>query len=204
MGADRSHRGAGAGRALAALTGFLGLALAGAALALAAPPTPAGVAGEAAGLSTALEGSTRLVRTRLAPEARALAKGLPRTADRIGSLRRPAATTEEQLSIAFGQLQQMSAVADDPHYLPALLAVGRAHLAASGTDPLTGIAVDPEYAGLGNELAAGDAALQRAAARAGRLSRATRALTKRLAEERRRSARLATALDRLRREAARR
>jgi hypothetical protein len=186
-------------RALGILASFLILALPIATLARAAAPTPAGTATEAAALSAALAGSTRLARTRLAPEARALARALPHAADRIGSLRQPAATTEEQLGIALGQLQQMTVLAYDPHYLPALIAVGRAYFAASGTDPLTGTAVDPEYAGLGRELAGSAAALGRDASHGAQLSRTVRSLTTKLSLERRRSAQLAAALDRLRR-----
>jgi len=191
-------------RALGILASFLILALAIATLARAASPTPAGTATEAAGLSAALAGSTRLARTRLAPEARALAKALPRAADRIDSLRQPAATTEEQLGIALGQLQQMTVLAYDPHYLPALIAVGRAYFAASGTDPLTGTAVDPEYAGLERELVGSATALRRDASRGAQLSRTVRSLTAKLSFARRRSARLAAALDRLRRGGSRR
>ena len=72
-------------RALGILASFLILALPIATLARAAAPTPAGTATEAAALSAALAGSTRLARTRLAPEARALARALPHAADRIGS-----------------------------------------------------------------------------------------------------------------------
>lgn len=203
MRPDRSHR-AGPARALRLLAALLvTAALAAAALAQAAPPTPASTAGEASGLSTALAGSARLARTQLAPQARGLAKAMPRAADRVGSLREPAATTEEQLRVALGQLQQMTTGATDPHYVPALMAVGRAYFAASGADPLTGIAVDPEYAGLGSELAGSEAALRRSAGRGAQLSRAVRTLTAKLTVERRRSAQLATALERLRRAASR-
>lgn len=167
-------------------------------IAQAAPSTPAGAAAEASGLSAALAGSARLAHTRLAPEARAVAKALPRLARRVDSLRQPAATTEEQLGVALGQLQQVTMVAIDPHYTPALIAVGRAYVAARGTDPFTGTAVDPEYKGLGRELGGSATALHRQARRGAQLSRAVRTLTKRISLERRRAAALATALDRLR------
>jgi hypothetical protein len=125
-------------------------------------------------------------------------------AKRVDSLRQPAATTEEQLGIAFGQIQQMTALAYDPHYLPALVAVGRAYVAASGTDPLTGTMVDPEYGGLGRELTGSAAALHRAAGHSAQLSRTVRSLTAKLAAERRRSTQLAKAHDRLRRAGSRR
>jgi hypothetical protein len=191
-------------RGLGVLAAFLLAALALAALARAASPTPAGTAADAAGLSAELVAPSRLARTQLSPEARALAKALPRMAKRVDSLRQPAATTEEQLGIAFGQIQQMTALAYDPHYLPALVAVGRAYVAARGTDPLTGTMVDPEYGGLGRELTGSAAALHRAAGHSAQLSRTVRSLTAKLAAERRRSTQLATALDRLRRAGSRR
>lgn len=197
MPVDRGDRGA--PRALGAITPLVVLVLLAATPARATTPTAAGTAAEAVGLSAALTGSAQLTRTRLGPEARALAKALPRLAGRVDSLREPAATTEEQLSIALGQLQQMTVLAYDPHYLPALMAVGRAYFAASGADPLTGTTVDPEYAGLGRELTGSAAALHRQASRSAQLSRTVRSLTARLSLERRRSAQLAQALDRLRR-----
>lgn len=208
MAVDRGDRG-GAWRAPLALAPLLALftllLLAPlAAPARAAAPTAAGTANEAAGLSAALAGSAQLARTRLGPEARALAKSLPRLAGRVDSLRQPAATTEEQLGIALGQLQQVTALAYDPHYTQALVAVGRAYFAATGTDPLTGSAVDPEYAGLGRELSGSAAGLRRRAKHSAELSRTVRSLTARLSLERRRSAQLATALQRLRHAGSRR
>lgn len=203
MRPDRSHRGAaGDGRLLlaAALVLTLGLAT----LARAATPSPGASATQAERLSSAISGSARQARARLTPDASTVAKVLPGTAGRIDSLLGPAATTEEQLSVALGQLQQMSALTYDPHYLPALLAVGRAYLAASGSDPLTGTAIDPEYTGLGRELAASLSELRRSATRAASLSRGLRALSARLAREKRRASRLARALNRLRRGSARR
>lgn len=102
--------------------------------------------------------------------ARQLARQLPREARSLTELREPAATTQAQLGIALAEMRQMSALAD-PHYLPALIAVGRAHLAASGRDPLTGTAVNPEYAGLEAELAGTAGRLAAGAAKARRLSR---------------------------------
>lgn len=197
MNADRSRR-RGRRRRGATFATLAALALAAAAVARAAAPTPATLAPEADGLATAVATAARLTRTQLAPEARVLAKGLPRITNRIGSLRQPAATTEEQLQIALGQLQQMSPPSYDSHYLAALLAVGRAYAAASGVDPLTGTALGPEYAGLGRELARGEATARRAGERAARLSRQARTLTASLSRERRRAAQLASALTRFR------
>jgi len=197
MSPDRSHRaGARCGRPLAAAVFCLALVMA--ALAQAASPTAAGTASDAARLSSAIAGSARLARVRLGPEASGLAGELPKAAKQLDSFLGPAATTEEQLSVALGQLQQMSVLSYDPHYLPALMAVGRAYVAASGTEPLTGTALDPEYAGLGRELAAGRSALARSSAHAARLSQDVKSLAAELAREKRRAAHLAGALDRLR------
>ena len=60
----------------------------------------------------------------------------------------------------------MSATATlDPHYLPALVAAGRAYVAVSGQDPLTGTTINPDYLGLEPELAANVARLGRSAER---------------------------------------
>lgn len=203
MAPDRSHRGA-AGRSRLLLAAALALALALAAISRAAAPSPSASATQAEELSSAIASSARQARVRLAPSASTVAKALPGAVRRIDSLRTPAATTEEQLSVALGQLQQMSALTYDPHYLPALLAVGRAYLAASGADPLIGTAVDPEYTGLGRELSASHTELQRSATRAASLSQGLRELSARLAREKRRSSRLVTALNRLRRDRTRR
>lgn len=198
MKPDRSRR-ATVSRGRILLATALAIVLSLTALARAIAPSSTSTASEARSLRSAIAGSARLARVRLAPGASALARGLPGTARRLGSLRGPAATTEEQLSVALGQLQQMNVLTYDPHYLPALLAVGRAYLASSGSDPLTGTAVDPEYAGLGSELAAGRAQVQRSSARAASLSRDIRTLTADLAREKRRASRLTAALDRIRR-----
>src|SRR5690554_2801321 len=146
MGSNRNHRqAAGPSRLLLPIAAFT-LALS--ALASAAVPSPGENAGQARQLSSAISDAVEQARTRLSPDANAVAKTLPQAVERIDSLQQPAATTEEQLSVALGQLQQMSTLTYDPHYLPALLAVGRAYMAASGADPLTATAVDPEYTGL--------------------------------------------------------
>lgn len=197
MDPDRSDRG-GARRVRVLLALAVGIALACATVAQAAAPSPAASANAAARLSAAIAGSARLTRASLAPAAKTVAKALPSAAARLDSLQGPAATTEEQLRVALGQLQQVSPLAYDPHYLPALLAVGRAYLAAAGADPITGITVDPEYTGLRRELAAGRAQLRRSASRAATVAEGLRALSLRLAREKRHAARLAATLDRLR------
>ena len=65
-----------------------------------------------------------------------------------------------QIGIALDELRQMGAAAAlDPHYLPALVAAGRAYVAVSGQDPLTGTTINPDYLGLEPELAANAAQL---------------------------------------------
>jgi hypothetical protein len=122
---------------------------------------------------------------------RRLARDLPVEASNLKSLREPAATTQAQLGIALDELRQMSAPADlDPHYLPALVAAGRAFVAVSGQDPLTRTAINPEYTGLESELAAGEARLARSAGDARTVAAGIRRLERRLAHMRRRVRRL--------------
>lgn len=119
-------------------------------------------------------------------EATRLAVALPGDADRLEQLREPVGTAQAQLSTALDQLGQMNALTFDPHYLPALVAVGRAYVAVSGQDPLTGTTIDPNYLGLDRELA-GDAALVRQAAdRASLLSVRVKRLERALIRARRR------------------
>lgn len=196
MHLDRGHTGARANRLRLILVASLLAALAAVTIARAATPTPATVAAEASGLSSATSASAGLAR-RLAPEAGGLAHSLPGVLGRLESLHEPTTTTEEQLRVALGQLQQMSVLTYDPHYLPALLAVGRAYLSATGSDPLSGTAVDPEYTGLGRELSRAGSDLKRGAARAARLSHEVKSLSLELTRQKRRAARLAGALQSL-------
>lgn len=162
--------------------------------AVAAPPLSRATR-EARQLDSALTRSARTADRTVRPMARRLAAKLTSGAERLQALREPASTAQEQVEIALDQLRQMSLPAMlDPHYAPALLAAGRAFVAASGEDPLTHTTIDPEYSGLASELAASEARLAgsaglavRLAARAGRLSRA-------LARTRRRAGRLARLL----------
>jgi RND superfamily putative drug exporter len=66
----------------------------------------------------------------------------------------PAQVAEEQLKLAFAQLQGMTVGKTDPNYAGALEAVRRASAAVSGTDPLSGAAYAPGYSGLPAELTA--------------------------------------------------
>jgi RND superfamily putative drug exporter len=85
----------------------------------------------------------RTVRRSLEEEAK---QTLPR-------LRPPAEDAEAQLKVAFAQLEAMTTGKTDPNYPAALAAVTRALSAVSGTDPATGAAYAPGYAGLPAELA---------------------------------------------------
>jgi len=122
---------------------------------------------------------------------RRLARDLPADASRLKSLREPAATTQTQAGIALDELRQMSLPATlDPHYAPALVAAGRAFLAASGQDPLTRTAINPDYSGLEGEIAAGEARLERSAGDARTVAAGVRRLERRLTRVRRRVQRL--------------
>jgi hypothetical protein len=150
-----------------------------------------GGAVEAGRLGAVLTRSTRLLERRLRPPASRLARELPGEAKRLAALREPASTTQDQIGIALGELRQVSALAGlDPHYLPALLAAGRAFVAVSGKDPLTGTTIDPEYTGLAAELAASEAALTGLAGDAGKAGAAVKRLTRELSQARRHVRRL--------------
>lgn len=118
--------------------------------------------------------------------ARRLARELPADAGQLQALREPAATTQSQVAIALDELRQMGALADlDPHYLPALVATGRAFVAATGQDPLTRTTIDPEYTGLEAELARSEARLDRSAGDARTVAAGMRRLERRLADAQR-------------------
>jgi hypothetical protein len=163
---------------------------------LAHPVSDDGPAAEAESLRTALGETTALAQRRIKLPARRLAAELPGEASRLSGLRDPARTVEAQLGVALGELQQMSALAVDPHYLPALIAVGRAHSAATGRDPLTGTTINPEYLGLERELAASATQLEAAAGEGGRLAAAVRQLVRELARSKRRARSLKRAIER--------
>lgn len=133
------------------------------------------------------------------PQARQLAQSLPGSAEQLNQLRDPANTTQTQLNTAFDELEQMSVTATlDTHYLPALVAVGRAYLAASGQDPLTGITINPNYLGLSGELSRNVIQLQQFADRADRLSVNVDRLSGALARWKHRARRLAIEVQRMR------
>lgn len=152
--------------------------------------TPADPAAER--LQAAVEQMSKLVKHRLKAPSVRLSRSLPANADQVGRLGEPATTAQEQLSIVLGELRQMNALTLDPHYGPALLAAGRAFMAVSGQDPLTRTAVNPEYQGLANEIAADASRLRSSAGDATDVSDAVKALSKQLVQARRQVRRLET------------
>ncbi len=140
---------------------------------------PSGKA-EAERLHSTLVRMTTLVNRRLQPPSQQLAQALPADASRLDRLREPATTAQEQLSVALGEMQKMSTLIVDPHYTPALVAVGRAFIAVSGQDPLTRTAINPEYLGLERELAGDSTLLRQSGDSAGGLSRDVKRLTSQL------------------------
>jgi len=155
-------------------------------------------AGEAGRLRADLVRAGKLAGRGLRPPARRLARELPEAETGLGALREPAGTAQDQLGVALGELREMSAPATlSPHYLPALIATGRAFVAVSGQDPLTRTAVNPGYLGLEAELAASEARLSGSTEDAGRLSARLKRLTRALARAKRRARRVERELGRL-------
>jgi hypothetical protein len=160
--------------------------------------------GEAGRLRSDLARMTKLARRGVWPPAQRLTRQLPGEAERLQRLREPASTATAQIRLALDELRQMGALTFDPHYLPALVAAGRAYVAASGQDPLTGTAINSGYAGLEPELAASEARLGRGAADAAGLLARVKRLTRALARSRRRAGRLEHRVNRPRAAAGRR
>ena len=73
---------------------------------------------------------------------------------KVPELKSAAQVANEQLKVAFDRLEQMTVGKSDPNYAATLDAVRRATAAVSGTDPATGQAYAPGYAGLPAELGA--------------------------------------------------
>jgi hypothetical protein len=146
-----------------------------------------GDAAEAGRLQSSLARIAKLAKGEVRPPALRLARGLPGEVQGLGALREPAGTTQAQAGIALGELRQMGAIATlDPHYLPALVAAGRAFVAVSGQDPVTRTAINPDYAGLETELAESEARLDALAGEAARLAGRVKRLTRLVAASRRR------------------
>jgi hypothetical protein len=149
-----------------------------------------------AGAVDSLDRVATVARRQVSPPARRLAGALPADVRQIGELRQPAATVQAQLTIALDELRQMNALTYDPHYMPALLAVGRAQTAASGQDPLTRTTINPDYLGLERELTESATRLNLAASDSAKLSRGVRRLTRELRRARRRARDLERRLER--------
>jgi hypothetical protein len=167
------------------------------ALAMPAPAAPGG-ATEAERLHRALARMAKFTSHRVRPPAGRVASAVPDGADRLEKLQEPASTAEAQVSIALGELQQMSALTYDPHYMPALVAAGRAFVAISGQDPLTRTAINPDYLGLEHELAGNASGLQTAGRDAAKALSGIKRLNRELIRAKRRAARLERRLRHLR------
>ncbi|MBW8060522.1 MAG: hypothetical protein FVQ78_09430 [Solirubrobacterales bacterium] len=161
------------------------------------PAIPSGAA-EAGRLHSALVRMTKLANRQVRPPALRLARDLPGDAKRLNALREPASTAQTQMSVVLDELQQMNALILDPHYLPALVAAGRAFMAVSGQDPLTRTTINPDYLGLEPELAVNAERLRGAAGDAGKLSAGVKRLTRALIRSKRRARRLEREIRRLR------
>jgi hypothetical protein len=153
-----------------------------------AVPVAATPGAEAGRLHSTLARIAKLANREVKPPALRLARDLPAAADRIQRLREPATTGQAQIRIALDELRQLgTAAALDPHYLPALVAAGRAYVAVSGQDPLTGTTINPDYRGLEPELADEAAQLDSSATEAATLSSRVKRLTRSLAGAKRRA-----------------
>jgi len=126
----------------------------------------------------------------LRPPLLQLARDLPGAAERLEGLRQPATTAESELRTTLSELRQMRALTLDPHYVPALVAAGRAYLAVSGKDPIALTTVNPDYQGLESEIAADAAGLGMAAATARKATARVKRLARALQRAKRRANRL--------------
>jgi hypothetical protein len=149
-------------------------------------------------LHSALTRMAKLTSREALPPVSRLDGDLPDGAERLDRLREPASTAQTQVGIALGELQQMSALTYDPHYLPALVAAGRAFVAISGQDPLTRTVINPEYLGLEQELAENTSRLHTSGRDAAKALGAIRRLNRELIRSKRRAGRLERQLRRTR------
>lgn len=181
-------------RPLLAVSALLFGMLVGSAVPVAATP-----GAEVGRLHSSLTRIAKLANREVKPAALRLAQDLPAAADRIERLREPALTGQTQIRIALDELRQIGAAAAlDPHYLPALVAAGRAYVAVSGQDPLTGTTINPDYRGLEPELADEAAQLGSSATEAATLSSQVKRLTRSLAGAKRRARLLERRIQRMR------
>lgn len=141
-------------------------------------------------LSSDLDELAKLANQEVKPSTVRLARKLPGSVDRLQRLREPASTAQAQIAIALSEMQQMKALVADPHYLPALVAAGRAYSAISGKDPLTGTTINPDYGGLEPELAASQSSLEALSATAKKASSQVKRLSRLLLHAKRRANRL--------------
>ncbi len=194
LASSKSHRPA-ARRSL-----LVGSGLALALLLVSAVPVPAAPGGEkeAGRLYLSLDRMAKFASHRVRPPAARLASALPDVTDRLGRLREPASNAEAQVRITLDELQQMSALTYDSHYMAALVAAGRAFVAISGQDPLTRTTINPEYLGLDRELAADAASAEASGRDAGKALRGVRRLNRELIRSKGRAGRLERQLHRLR------
>ena len=182
-GPNHERRRPAARRPLLAVSALLFGMLLGSAVPVAATPGT-----EAGRLHSSLARIAKLANREVKPAALQLARDLPAAADRIERLREPALTGQTQIRIALDELRQLGAAAAlDPHYLPALVAAGRAYVAVSGQDPLTATTINPDYRGLEPELADEAAQLGSSATEAAKLSSRVKRLTRSLAGAKRRA-----------------
>ena len=124
----------------------------------------------AARLAPALGTARRAAADELAPGATELADSLAAGSAGLGRLREPARTATSEVSEAFEALTSMTVGAADPNYLRAVTAAGRASAALTGTDPVTGQQIDPDYGGLEPELGTAQRGLSEAAGETRRLA----------------------------------
>jgi hypothetical protein len=194
MGPNLERRRPDARRSLLAVSALLFGMLLGPTIPVAATP-----GAEAGRLHSALARIAKLANREVKPPALQLARDLPAAADRIERLREPALTGQTQIRIALDELRQVGAIATlDPHYLPALVAAGRAYVAVSGQDPLTATTINPDYRGLEPELADEAAQLGSSATEAATLSSRVKRLTRSLAGAKRRARQLERRIQRMR------
>jgi RND superfamily putative drug exporter len=132
------------------------------------------------------------------PRVQELRSGLAEGADGLGKLREPAQRADAELTEAIDALEAMLPTSmADPQYAKAYESVLTAKGAISGTNPLTGQPVDPNYRGMDAELADASARLDAAAVAVGRLERGTARLADGLGRLERGAERLAAGIDRL-------